>query len=449
MFRIKMKTTVIISILLFLTISFTAPALAAGEISGVRTISNMQVSPGDTFNVTVTVTANTDIIGPIIHENVPAGWSITSVRKGGSVYNENISGWAWISDWEAGDSGTIIYSLTVPDDADSGVYTITGHVSSDEYKRIPIIGNSQITVSSGTSNPTVTAGFASNATSGYAPLTVEFTDMSSNATSWQWDFDNDGVIDSTVQNPVHTYTGAGTYTVKLIASGIGGSDTKTLTGYITVSESSGGTSLEAAFTANVTSGKAPLTVRFTDLSAGEVTSRQWDFDNDGVVDSTEKNPVHTYSETGTYAVRLIVSGDGGSDTLTKVSYISVTEEGSYNAYEATSVSLSATIIPAISIEVTPGAINFGTLSAGETSEEKTLSIRNKGATDARITAQVTDVAKDLYVKGLMLDSGKWGSYSKIVDSRTTETAQASLYVPSDYIAIGSMEGKVVFWAEVK
>jgi len=63
---------------------------------------------------------------------------------------------------------------------------------------------------------TVQADFTQNVTSGAAPLTVQFTDKSSGRpNSWLWDF-GDGAT-SAQQNPVHTYTGAGTFTVTLTA----------------------------------------------------------------------------------------------------------------------------------------------------------------------------------------------------------------------------------------
>lgn len=46
-------------------------------------------------------------------------------------------------------------------------------------------------------------------------LTVDFTDNSVGATSWQWDVDGDNVVDYTTQNPSHTYTSAGIYDVSL------------------------------------------------------------------------------------------------------------------------------------------------------------------------------------------------------------------------------------------
>jgi trimeric autotransporter adhesin len=79
------------------------------------------------------------------------------------------------------------------------------------------------------------AAFSATPTSGPAPLAVTFTDGSTNLpTSWAWDFDNNGSVDSTVQNPVYTYPAPGTYTVKLTASNSAGSDNEIKTGFVTV-----------------------------------------------------------------------------------------------------------------------------------------------------------------------------------------------------------------------
>jgi len=84
--------------------------------------------------------------------------------------------------------------------------------------------------------------------------------------------------------------------------------------------------VEADFKADITEGKAPLTVHFTDLSIAENTtiiSWEWDFDNDGIIDSEEQNPVWTYTEGGIYTVSLTVSDGTIYDTATKIDYIAV------------------------------------------------------------------------------------------------------------------------------
>ncbi len=80
----------------------------------------------------------------------------------------------------------------------------------------------------------VSANFSGSPTSGPAPLTVTFTDTSSGSpTAWSWSFGDGGT--STKQNPSHTYSAAGTYTVALTASNAGGPNTKTVAGCVTVS----------------------------------------------------------------------------------------------------------------------------------------------------------------------------------------------------------------------
>lgn len=79
---------------------------------------------------------------------------------------------------------------------------------------------------------------------------------------------------------------------------------------------------EAGFTSNITSWVSPLTVKFTDLSTGAF-SWQWDFNGDGVIDSTDKNPVYTYSSYGSYNVSLNISNRIGSDSEIKSNYITV------------------------------------------------------------------------------------------------------------------------------
>jgi len=81
------------------------------------------------------------------------------------------------------------------------------------------------------------ADFSAIPTSGPAPLIVSFSDQSmGTVSSWNWNF-GDGTT-SNEQNPSHTYTDPGTYTVSLTVTGPGGSDTETKADYITVRSAS-------------------------------------------------------------------------------------------------------------------------------------------------------------------------------------------------------------------
>jgi len=91
------------------------------------------------------------------------------------------------------------------------------------------------------SNNLPAADFSTNITTGYAPLTVLFTDLSQNATSRSWDVNNDGIEDSSEASFVYTYTSTGTYTVNLTVSNA--NDTVSKTTLIAVEKkSSGGSS---------------------------------------------------------------------------------------------------------------------------------------------------------------------------------------------------------------
>jgi PKD repeat protein len=84
-----------------------------------------------------------------------------------------------------------------------------------------------------TSEVTPVAGFSANPTTAAVGETIVFTDLSTNTPiSWSWSF-GDGK-ESTLQNPVHVYNIAGTYTVTLTVSNDAGSNTATKTNYITI-----------------------------------------------------------------------------------------------------------------------------------------------------------------------------------------------------------------------
>jgi PKD repeat protein len=199
-------------------------------------------------------------------------------------------------------------------DSTTGLVVLAHHDTSGMYWTYAVEG------SGGGGGGDIVAEFEGTPTSGQEPLEVEFTDQSEgDVTSWDWDF-GDG-NNSSEQDPTHTYTAAGSYTVSLTVEGPDGEATETKTNYITVTGEE--EPPVADFSADETSGEAPLTVNFTDLSTGDITSYDWDFgDGNG---STDASPSHVYSAAGTYTVSLMVSGPGGSSTETKTDLITVTD----------------------------------------------------------------------------------------------------------------------------
>lgn len=171
--------------------------------------------------------------------------------------------------------------------------------------------------------PYPVAGIDAVKTVGCEPFKVQFQDASSGATTWLWDF-GDGSPQSSLQNPYHTYTQAGTYTVTLTVtnSETGCSDTHTETAFIQVLQAP-----DVNFTVSDSVVCAHDVVQFFDLSTnGPVTSWLWDF-GDGTT-STQQNPSHAYNTPagGGYWVTLTVTGPGPAycpATLTKSHYIVV------------------------------------------------------------------------------------------------------------------------------
>ncbi|MCF7920879.1 MAG: PKD domain-containing protein [Candidatus Cloacimonetes bacterium] len=88
---------------------------------------------------------------------------------------------------------------------------------------------------------------------------------------------------------------------------------------------SGFTGIIADFTALDVNGFTPFTAQFSDLSSGSITSWEWDFQNDGIIDSYEQNPAWLYSEEGIYSVSLTVSDETGrtTETILKENYIEI------------------------------------------------------------------------------------------------------------------------------
>jgi PKD repeat protein len=178
------------------------------------------------------------------------------------------------------------------------------------------------TVSAASSKSRLTAQFSASPTSGQAPLTVQFTDLSTGTpVTYAWDFDNDGTTDSIIKSPSFTYQSVGSYTVKLTVTNAKGSDSEIKTDYISVTTQS--SKPTAQFSASPTSGQAPLTVQFTDLSTGTPVTYAWDFNNDGTTDSIIESPSWTYGEGKKYTVTLTVTNANGSDSEIKTDYISV------------------------------------------------------------------------------------------------------------------------------
>lgn len=255
------------------------------------------------YRATATITVHDQGCAPLDGVSVDVAWS--GCVSGSDSGTTNASGQA---------------SFTSPRNKSGGEFTccVTGLTKSGYPYNSGANHETCDTIYNPGAQPPV-ADFVGNPTSGEAPLTVYFTDQSTNSpTSWSWTFGDGGT--ATVQNPSHGYTSGGSYTVSLEACNSGGCDTETKPDYITVTVPQ---PPAAEFVGSPTSGNAPLTVSFTDQSTNSPTSWSWNFGDTGT--SAVQNPSHEYTSGGQYTVSLEACNSVGCDTETKPDYITVTE----------------------------------------------------------------------------------------------------------------------------
>ena len=203
--------------------------------------------------------------------------------------NTSINTTSW--DWNFGDGNTSIVKNPVHTYTAAGTYSVSliAHNSTTSDTSIQI---NYVNV-----YPNAVAAFAPSADTVCIGQNITFTNGSTNASSYTWNF-GDGTSTSSATNPSHSYTASGTYTINLIAVNSNGCN-DTIAMPITV------LTLQtiSSFTANPT-GCLPLTVNFTNTSTG-ATNYSWNFGNGQT--STAANPSTTYTATGTYTVTLISS----------------------------------------------------------------------------------------------------------------------------------------------
>jgi PKD repeat protein len=156
--------------------------------------------------------------------------------------------------------------------------------------------------------------FTSNVTVGYAPLTVEFTDHSENSSYLSWTIGDLELSNSS--DFLHTFLTEGTYVVTLNATNENDSDSTNVTiNVLKTPDPSVPVLPKAKFSANVTSGYAPLTVQFVDFSEN-ADSLTWNF-GDGKSSCCEA-PTHTYCYPGKYRMSLKAKNDNGESSICTV-----------------------------------------------------------------------------------------------------------------------------------
>jgi PKD repeat protein/FtsP/CotA-like multicopper oxidase with cupredoxin domain len=278
------------------------------------------------------VSPNSVFLAWIDTTNTETDWSIQNSSDGGTTWRDvkrvpsatgpQKTDWAMaiISGLPANsrDQYRVLATNVVGDDT---VYTAGG------YTTVAVNSTPSTPVFAIDGASLATASFGVNPSAGNAPLTVVFTDSSTGTpTGWSWDFGDNDATNSSVQNPVHTYTTNGPYSVSLTAMTIFGNDTSAPQS-ITVGASGPMPVPVADFTATPLEGPAPLTVKFKDNSTNATTwnwtfGDNWMANNINMSNSTRRSPSHTYLRFGNYTVNLNVTNSAGFNN--KITYINVT-----------------------------------------------------------------------------------------------------------------------------
>ncbi len=233
----------VIPILVFLTLMATAtPAASAlADLGFTQTANPTTTVVGEAVAWKATITnygpdPATGIVVQCDHAQMGGGTQTSNIQMTAGRYSASTHNWT-ISSLASGQSADLTWDTVYtrvgqsthgmniiasipgdPNPANDGVYTTV----------------TVIAETTPTPRPAPVAAFTATPQSGQVPLTVQFTDQSANSpTGWSWTFGDGGT--SSVQNPNHFYTAAGSYTVILQATNAAGSDMETKTGYITVS----------------------------------------------------------------------------------------------------------------------------------------------------------------------------------------------------------------------
>jgi len=132
-------------IALVVTAMMTVPVFSQSATAiAIRDIEKQTLAPGGSTNVTVTITNN--VAQPLsLDEDIPEGWSLTRVSDDADAYKPSTNKWVWFS-VGAGETKTVIYRLTVPDNASEGDYSIVGRISNASGVIDAVKGDDIITV---------------------------------------------------------------------------------------------------------------------------------------------------------------------------------------------------------------------------------------------------------------------------------------------------------------
>lgn len=294
---------------------------AAGPLTflwspGGQTTSSINVTTPGTYIVAVsdgTPCPDSDTIVVTFDQFPTAQFTTANACEGQATVfnNQSVANTGTITSysWNFGDGvGTSTQQQPTYTYLEQGTYNVTLIVNTS-------VGCSDTVTQNITIYPIPEADFIADRLEGCMPLTVNFSDLSTvssgNITSWVWNFGNNQ--GATQQNPQHTFSNSGAYTISLtVTSNNGCSNSITKTNYINVYPYPIADFDYSPKDDDLTIINA--TVNFFDLSQN-ATQWAWTFgDGDS---SLIQNPKHTYQTDGEYEVILTVANQHGCVDSTK------------------------------------------------------------------------------------------------------------------------------------
>ena len=310
------------------TVSFTGPSGAAitaySWIFGDGNSSN-EANPSHTFNEPGQYSVNLTVSGPGGSSSFARQITVKARKSLVATFDASPSIGAaplhvQFSDRSSGEKTTFVWNFGDGDENrtelnPSHTYTVEGSYIVELVISGPNVQSSalkQIIVSAESVAPPV-ANFETSVSEGTGPFSLQLTDTSSGEIdSYLWDFNDDGLTDSNVRHPETVLSTAGEYILRLTVAGPGGSDSATQTVIVHAPPQLP----VASFSAEPPSGRAPLTVIFSNNSINANEGFEWDFDSEGTVDSRDTNPSWVYVSPGSYVAQLRAMGSSATSETT-------------------------------------------------------------------------------------------------------------------------------------
>ncbi len=259
---------------------------------------------------------------PVICQNASFNFSNTS-----SIPTGNITNWNWSFGDASANSNAQTPSHTY---ANAGNYIVNLTATS-------AFGCSNSNTVLVTVNPTPNVTFSTtsvcfgNATAFFNNSTIS----SGNISGWAWDFTNDGITDAVSQNPVYTFTAAGSFSVSLSAlSNVGCLNTYSTTLDVYPLP------VVALVGNNVCNGTSTTFSNQTTISGNNtITNYYWNFGNGTV--SNQANPSPLYTGPGNYVVNLMAVSN-------------------HNCVSQNSITVSVFPVPSVNFTTTTACLNQAT-----------------------------------------------------------------------------------------